>query len=601
VPRQSKGRVTFLSGSSCHGPQTDTCPVRANKHRGRLRRLVLGSITLLCALAGTRGTQDAVANGDTRTIAIQHMHTKELTTVTYRRDGRYDSAALEKLNWALRDWRLDEPTKMDPRLFDLAWEVHRAVGSSEPIHVVSAYRSPQTNSMLRNRSRGVAKHSQHMNGKAMDFYLPDVSPSRVRETGMRLQRGGVGYYPGAHTPFIHLDVGSVRSWPRMSRDQLVRLFPDGRTVHMPSSGSALEGYEVAKADIIARGGSVAGSGSADVDEGAIMQTSRRSLWASLFGGDEEEDARPNRGRRASIASRPVINASTLAYASGNSDDGGSRPGFFPQIQPDVESGAAVMRERSSRIRPVRAPQQEQKTQVAAVSQPVEPPSQVEAKPAAPEPAPLAPKFTTVIAPLPLARPRGLAITPDPAIPGEGFVLASLPNAASDANSPKLVLTPQPPARPGALTSGSIPLASLSAFNAEEPATASSLEKTASLAPIVIRISHPEPPGRPRIDVALASIPTAAKSETLPVAVRPPTEREALQNLFDAVVTPAPSSRTKISTAKATKVTSNDTDSWASSSIPVASFGFSRTTPSDVKTDKFSGPAVRALPTTFVQN
>ncbi len=134
------------------------------------------------ALSAT-GTQDAVANGDTRSIAIIHMHSKETLSVTFKRNGYYDAEALKQLNWILRDWRRDEPTRMDPRLFDVAWEVHRSVGSSSPFHVVSAYRSPGTNAMLRRRSRGVAKHSQHMEGKAMDFYLPDVSPAQVRAVG----------------------------------------------------------------------------------------------------------------------------------------------------------------------------------------------------------------------------------------------------------------------------------------------------------------------------------------------------------------------------------------------------------------------------------
>jgi uncharacterized protein YcbK (DUF882 family) len=563
---------------------------------------------MLAALAGTRGTQDAAANGDTRTISIQHMHTKEVTTVTFRRDGRYDGAALEKLNWALRDWRLDEPTKMDPRLFDLAWEVHRAVGSSEPLHVVSAYRSPQTNSMLRNRSRGVAKHSQHMHGKAMDFYLPDVSPTRVRETGMRLQRGGVGYYPTAHTPFIHLDVGSVRSWPRMSRDQLARLFPDGRTVHLPSSGGAMEGYEVAKADIIARGGSVAGSGSADVDEGAIMQGSRRSLWASLFGGDEEEDARPARGRRASIAARSTPNSSLLAYASGNSDDGGSRPGFFPQAQPETDTGNTLLRERSSRIKPNRA--QEQKIQIAAASpQPVpEPKSQntpaetaspVTEAPAAP---PAAPRFASVLTPIPLARPRGLTISPDTAIvPGEGFTLASLPASASDAASPKLIVAPQPPARPGALATGNVTNIALRTSGTDETPAATP-EKTEEPAPRLIPVRHPAPPERPRIDVARAQELTANASVPIRGTTAKATdERTALNNLFEAATTPATASRARVSTARTVKVTSADASSWTSSAEPAAAFGFSRTSPSDVKTNRFSGPAVRALPTTFLQN
>jgi uncharacterized protein YcbK (DUF882 family) len=593
-----------LSAHNDPDHERNSGPVRRSARLKSIRLFCLGIMSLLCGLAVTRGTQDAVANGDTRTISVQHMHTKELTTVTFKRDGRYDGAALEKLNWALRDWRLDEPTKMDPRLFDVAWEVHRAVGSSEPIHVVSAYRSPKTNSMLRNRSRGVAKHSQHMHGKAMDFYLPDVSSTRVRETGMRLQRGGVGYYPTAHTPFIHLDVGSVRSWPRMSRDQLVRLFPDGRTVHLPSSGGAMEGYEIAKASIIARGGSVAGSGAADIDEGAIIQGNRRSLWASLFGGDEEEDARPVRGRRASIASRSTPNASLMAYASGNSDDGGSRPGFFPQAQPEIESGNAVMRERSNRIRPSRAQPQEQRTQVAAASAPVIPEQKSE-KPAetiAPAPAtPVTPRFATVVTPIPLSRPRGLTILADPAtVPGEGFTLASLAANASDAVSPILVAAPQPPVRPSALATVNVTTIALPQASSEE-ASASSVDKVAEPSPRLIQVRHPAPPERPRIDVARAPDLTAVTSvpERRP-AVRPVDERAALNSLFEAVATPATASRTRVSTAKAVKVTSADAAAWTSSAEPAASFGFSRTAPSDVKTNRFSGPAVRALPTTFVQ-
>ena len=112
--------------------------------------------------------------------------------------------------------------------------------------------------MLRRRSSAVAKNSQHMLGKAMDFYLPDVPIDRIRAIGMRMQHGGVGYYPSAYTPFVHLDVGSVRAWPRMTRDQLVRLFPDGKTVHIPADGTPLPGYEQARAEVLAEGWSVAG-------------------------------------------------------------------------------------------------------------------------------------------------------------------------------------------------------------------------------------------------------------------------------------------------------------------------------------------------------
>ena len=87
-------------------------------------------------------------------------------------NGNYDQAALQKVNHALRDWRTGKPTNMDPHLIDALWEVYRETGAKEPIHVIGGYRSPATNAMLRRRSSGVAKSSQHMLGKAIDFYIP---------------------------------------------------------------------------------------------------------------------------------------------------------------------------------------------------------------------------------------------------------------------------------------------------------------------------------------------------------------------------------------------------------------------------------------------
>ncbi|CAN2534395.1 hypothetical+protein [Methylocapsa aurea] len=225
-------------------------------------------------------TEDAVANGETRTLYLFHSHTKEQIAATYLVNGRYDSSVLEQLNWFLRDWRRDEPTKMDPHLFDVVWEAYRQAGATEPVHVVSAYRSPETNAMLRRRSRAVAKYSQHMLGKAMDTTMPGMSMEQIREIGMRMQRGGVGYYPTAGTPFVHLDVGGVRSWPRMSFDQLARLFPDGKTVHLPTNNQPLARYEEAKAEIEARGN---GAYVPAVERGG------KSLFAMLFGGSEEDE------------------------------------------------------------------------------------------------------------------------------------------------------------------------------------------------------------------------------------------------------------------------------------------------------------------------
>jgi len=157
---------------------------------------------------------------------------------------------------------------MDPRLFDTVWMAYREVSASEPIHVVCGYRAPETNAMLRRRSRGVAKFSQHTLGKAMDFYIPGVNLSTLRIAGLRLQRGGVGFYPTSGSPFVHMDAGSVRMWPRMSRTELASVFPDGKTVLIPADGKPMPGYQAAFAEVIRKGSSVGGvSGGADEDSG----------------------------------------------------------------------------------------------------------------------------------------------------------------------------------------------------------------------------------------------------------------------------------------------------------------------------------------------
>ncbi len=269
-------------------------------------------------------TETAIANGDTRTIYLHHAHTGEDIAATYLVNGQYDSRVLQQLNWFLRDWRRDEPTNMDPRLFDVVWEAYRSAGAGDQvINVVSAYRSPETNAMLRARSRAVAKYSQHMLGKAMDTTMPGMPMSHVREVGMRMQRGGVGYYPTANTPFVHLDVGSVRAWPRMTYDQLARLFPDGKTVHLPTNGQPLARYEEAKAEIEARA------------DGAYVVAPRRTgfggFLASLFGGGggEDEDAEvaapPPSTRKQWASLAPRKGRGGEAEVSSESDEGGAAP------------------------------------------------------------------------------------------------------------------------------------------------------------------------------------------------------------------------------------------------------------------------------------
>jgi uncharacterized protein YcbK (DUF882 family) len=210
----------------------------------------IGAVVLLL---GGRTLQSAIANGDTRTLSFHHVHTNETITVTFKRDGRYDADALKKLDWFLRDWRKDQQVDMDPQLFDLLWTVYREVGATQPIEILCGYRSPATNAMLRKTSAGVAEDSLHTHGDAIDFFIPGVPLEKIRNAGLRLQRGGVGFYPTSGSPFIHLDVGSIRHWPGMTHDQLVKVFPNGRTVHVPSDGQPLKGYALALADVERQG------------------------------------------------------------------------------------------------------------------------------------------------------------------------------------------------------------------------------------------------------------------------------------------------------------------------------------------------------------
>jgi uncharacterized protein YcbK (DUF882 family) len=278
-----------------------------------LRAVPCVGLATFALIVSTNSLQTVVANGDTRAIALQHTHRDDTITVTFKRNGRYDDEALKKLNYFLRDWRNDDQTRMDPQLFDILWEVTREVGTEEPVRIVSSYRSPATNAMLRRRSRGVAQFSQHMLGKAIDFNINGASVEQLRAIAMRLQRGGVGFYPGS---FVHVDVGSVRHWPRMTHDQLARVFPNGRTVHVPSDGQPLSGYALALADIEKRGSSApsgmslaAARSSGVIGEDRVASAAKPKkggILAKLFGfstDDEEEDETTPTGGTTVVAAR----------------------------------------------------------------------------------------------------------------------------------------------------------------------------------------------------------------------------------------------------------------------------------------------------------
>ena len=151
--------------------------------------------------------------------------------------------------------------------------------------------------MLRSKSSGVAKNSLHMQGKAIDFYIPGVELSKLRAIGLRMQAGGVGFYPTSGSPFVHMDTGSVRHWPRMSRKQLIAVFPQGNTIHVPSDGKPLPGYQQALAEYKAR----KASGAIAVASTAAPPTTSEPMVLAAADEDEANAAAPPR-RAVAVAS-----------------------------------------------------------------------------------------------------------------------------------------------------------------------------------------------------------------------------------------------------------------------------------------------------------
>lgn len=367
-----------------------------------LRSYILGA--LVGAVASAAVLASAAAASDTRTLDLYNVHTKERLTITFKKNGRYIPSALSELNRFLRDWRRNESIKIDPRLFDTVWELYRKAGSHMPIHVVCGYRSLATNNMLRSRSSAVAKRSQHTLGRAMDLNMPDVSIDRLRTIAMKMQYGGVGWYPSANSPFVHIDVGSVRSWPRMPRTQLVQLFPDGKTAHIPSDGKPLSGYRTALAEIQRRKGMPIAMGT----EVASADASARhgnggGLIAMLFGGGEEDtgaelEAAADDGdvpapARPTTPARPAAPVMVAKVAP--------VPAKTPTAQPAVLTAAAPLPLLASAPRPQPAPRPAAITSLAQATLPAE----------AVPPAAIKLAATDIAAPLPLARPRNLVPEP----------------------------------------------------------------------------------------------------------------------------------------------------------------------------------------------
>jgi uncharacterized protein YcbK (DUF882 family) len=473
-----------------------------------LARALLAPLFAVLGLA-PNSTESASANGETRTINLIEPHTNETGSFTYMVNGVYDSNVLEKLNWFMRDWRHDEQTKMDPKLFDVVWEVYRESGSTQPVEVLSGYRSPETNAMLRRRSRQVAEHSQHILGKAMDAHFLDVPTSRIRDIAMRMQDGGVGFYPTGISPWVHLDTGSVRYWPRMSRDALVRLFPDGKTVHIPADGVPLAGYEQARAEIEARGGSVFAATS--------YAGGPSSLLAMLFGGGEDEgedeqQATSDAPRGRGSTSQAVMIAKLAATSASGQQSSGQQ---IASAKPDPVSLAKrnlPQGETYLQPGPPAAPAEPppQKTQVAAaVEQPKSDESAVEAAPSAPTPPHRPSEFLSLnfgfgAAPTPPVRPTEFAALQSPT-PGAAAGSQQKNDSVAELLTRKL---------PGIITRGVGGALPANALALADPGAAVPPERPALLAKAAALSAPPLPP------VAPARLSPLARAAQL-TAVLPP--------------------------------------------------------------------------------
>jgi uncharacterized protein YcbK (DUF882 family) len=200
-----------------------------NRLKKALATAALASALATAAWLGAANQLEAA--GETRTLQMFHIHTKENLTVTYMKDGRYVPSAMKKINYFMRDWRKNKTVTIDPKTVDLMWELHSDLGSKAPIHIVCGLRTAGTNAFLKRSGRNVAKKSQHTKGKAIDFYFPDVPTVKIRNSSLVRRVGGTGYYRSSAGPtgFLHIDTGNVRYWgPGISKSQWASIHRDAK-------------------------------------------------------------------------------------------------------------------------------------------------------------------------------------------------------------------------------------------------------------------------------------------------------------------------------------------------------------------------------------
>jgi len=183
--------------------------------QGMSRRALLGAFAATVVTAAPTFPKAAGflrGSGDIRRLKMYSGRTGERIDIIYWLEGKYLKESVKEINHFMRDWRTDQSKQIDLRAVDIMAAAHNMLDTSEPYMLLSGYRSPQTNAMLRSRSRGVAKNSLHMQGKAADLRLNGRSVHQMARAAAACRGGGVGKYSGSN--FVHMDCGTVRSWGR---------------------------------------------------------------------------------------------------------------------------------------------------------------------------------------------------------------------------------------------------------------------------------------------------------------------------------------------------------------------------------------------------
>jgi uncharacterized protein YcbK (DUF882 family) len=188
----------------------DHCHQLSENNLNRRRFLKLGAISALAGIFPQSALGSTAAAQPERFLAFYNTHTGERLKTVYWVQGNYISDSLGEIDHILRDYRTNEVLNIDTRLLDLLFVLRNELDTSQPFHIISGYRSPQTNAFLRTNSSGVAENSLHLVGKAIDIRTPARSLSTLRNAAVTLKGGGVGYYP--KSDFVHIDVGRVRYW-----------------------------------------------------------------------------------------------------------------------------------------------------------------------------------------------------------------------------------------------------------------------------------------------------------------------------------------------------------------------------------------------------